>query len=79
MYDVDDVVIYLFDLIVKVVELGIIVINIFEDFDGIVEYCFSVINVLVVEVLVYGDMGLVLLILVFGGVVFVFIYWGSVD
>ena len=77
--DADDAASYPPDLIAKAAELGIIAINISEDFDGIAAHRSAVTNALVAEALAYGDMGLALPILAPGGVASAFTHWGSAD
>src|SRR5436309_4385372 len=63
----------------KPTELGISVINIPEDFDGITAHRSTVTNALVAEALAYGDMGLALPILAPAGVASALTHWGSAD
>ncbi len=78
-HDADSAATYPVDLVAKATEIGVTVINIPEDFDGIAAHRSTITNALVAEALAYGDMGLALPILAPGGVASALTHWGSAD
>src|SRR5690606_16837173 len=65
------------DLVARAAELGITVINVPEELDGVATERGAVTNSLVAEALAYGDMGLALPILAPSGVAVALSQWGT--
>ncbi|BCN64857.1 putative acyl-CoA dehydrogenase [Prescottella equi] len=76
-YDADEAVAAPADLLKRSAELGITLINIPEEFEGVASERGAVTNSLVAEALAHGDMGLALPILAPSGVAVALTQWGT--